>query len=74
MVMAYDVPIRCGEVLVRPGELIMADYDGIVVVPPEVEKTVLLKAREKVGKEDLTRQELSEGKTLREVYNKYGVL
>jgi 4-hydroxy-4-methyl-2-oxoglutarate aldolase len=74
MVMAYDVPIRCGEVLVRPGELIMADYDGIVVVPPEVEKTVLLKAREKVGKENLTRQELSEGKTLREVYNKYGVL
>src|SRR4051794_5415544 len=26
-VMAYDVPIRCGGVLVRPGELIFADFD-----------------------------------------------
>ena len=31
-VMAYDVPVTCGEVLVRPGELVFADFDGIVVV------------------------------------------
>jgi 4-hydroxy-4-methyl-2-oxoglutarate aldolase len=74
MVVAYDVPVRCGDVLVRPGELIVADYDGVVVVPPEVEKSVLLKAQEKMGKENLSRKELCAGKTLREVYNKYGVL
>jgi 4-hydroxy-4-methyl-2-oxoglutarate aldolase len=74
VVMAYDVPIRCGEVLVQPGNLVFADFDGIVVVPCEVEETVLLKAQEKVGKENLSRQELREGKTLREVYNKYRVL
>jgi len=73
-VMAYDVPIRCGDVLVRPGELVFADYDGIVVIPREVEKQVLERAREKAGKESLTRQALLEGKTLREVYNTYGVL
>ncbi len=74
VVMAYDVPIRCGDVLVRPGELIVADFDGVVVVPTQVEKTVLLKAQEKVGKENLSRRELIAGKTLREVYNTYGVL
>ena len=74
MVMAHDVPISCGDVLVHPGELIVADYDGIVVVPRELEKTVLVKAQEKVGKENVSRKELVEGKTLREVYNKYGVL
>ncbi len=74
VVMAYDVPIRCGDVLVRPGELIVADFDGVVVVPPEVEKAVLLKAQEKMGKENLSRKELLAGKTLREVYNQYGVL
>ncbi len=74
LVMAHDVPIRCGEVLVRPGELIVADYDGIVAVPREVEKAVLVKAQEKVGKENLSRKELLEGKTLREVYEKYKVL
>jgi len=74
IVVAYDVPIRCGEVLVKPGNLIFADFDGVVVVPNEVEEVVLLKAQEKVEKENLSRQELLEGKSLREVYSKYGVL
>jgi regulator of RNase E activity RraA len=73
-VMAYDVPIRCGDVLVRPGELIFADFDGIVVIPQDVERQVLELAYEKVGKESLTREALLEGKSLREVYDTYGVL
>jgi 4-hydroxy-4-methyl-2-oxoglutarate aldolase len=74
MVMAYDVPVRCGEVLVEPGNLIFADFDGIVVVPGEIEETVLLKAEQKILKESLSRKELREGKTLREVYSQHGVL
>jgi 4-hydroxy-4-methyl-2-oxoglutarate aldolase len=72
--MAYDVPIRCGEVLVQPGELIFADYDGIVVIPRSVEREVLARALEKAGKENLSRKELLEGKSLREVFDTYGVL
>jgi len=71
---AYDVPITCGAVSVRPGELIFADFDGIVVVPRDVEDRVLRLAREKAGKESLSRQALLAGKTLREVYDAYGVL
>lgn len=74
MLMAYDVPIRSGEVLVKPHNLIFADFDGIVVVPNEVEEAVLLRAQEKVDKENLSRKELLEGKSLCEVYRKYGVL
>jgi len=33
-------PIECGGVLVRPGDVIMADGDGVVVVPREVAKEV----------------------------------
>ncbi len=73
-VQAYDVPIKCGEVLVLPGELIYADYDGIVVIPRAVEKQVLTLAMEKVGLENLTRNELLAGKSLREVYNTYHIL
>ena len=73
-VMAYDVPVRCGEVLVNPGELVIADFDGVVVVPRQVEKDVLRLALEKVGKENASRQALLEGKSLREVYATYGVL
>ncbi|TFG67728.1 MAG: RraA family protein [Anaerolineales bacterium] len=73
-VMAYDVPILCGNVLVHPGELIFADYDGIVVVPKEIEQEVLTLAHEKANAETTTRDELLQGKSLREVYDKYGVL
>jgi regulator of RNase E activity RraA len=74
IVQAYDVPVRCGEVLVHPGDIIYADFDGIVVVPKAVEKDVFQKAKEKVNKENLSRQELLNGKSLREVYNKYKAL
>jgi 4-hydroxy-4-methyl-2-oxoglutarate aldolase len=73
-VMDYDVPVKCGDVLVRPGDLIFADYDGIVVIPQAVEKEALQIAYDKAHKETESRQELLNGKTLREVYNKYGVL
>ena len=73
-VMACDVPVRCGEVLVHPGELVFADFDGVVVVPKAVEAQVLRLAADKVGKENDTRRELLNGRTLREVYAKYGVL
>jgi regulator of RNase E activity RraA len=74
IVQSYDVPVRCGEVLVYPGDIIYADFDGIVVVPNAVEKDVFNKAKEKVGKENLSRKELLDGKSLREVYDKYKAL
>jgi 4-hydroxy-4-methyl-2-oxoglutarate aldolase len=74
IVVSYDVPIHCGEVLVTPGDIIYADYDGIVVVPKVVEQDVFKKANEKVNKENLSRRELLKGKSLREVYNKYKAL
>ncbi len=72
--MAYDVPVRCGDVLVHPGELVFADFDGVVVIPLSVEQEVLHLAQEKAGKESASRQDLLAGKTLSEVYKKYGVL
>ncbi len=38
---AADVDIQCGRVLVRPGDLIVADDDGIVVVPKSMAVEVL---------------------------------
>jgi len=74
IVKAYDVTVRCGDVLVHPGDIVYADFDGIVVVPKEAERDVFIKAQEKVHKENLSRRELLEGKSLRYVYDKYGAL
>jgi 4-hydroxy-4-methyl-2-oxoglutarate aldolase len=73
-VMAIDVPIRCGDVLVQSGELVFADFDGIVVIPREVEVRAVELAAEKVSKENLSRAELLKGARLRDVYARYGVL
>jgi len=74
IVTEYDVPVRCGEVTVYPGELIYADYDGIVVIPEAAEHEVFQKAKEKVNSENLSRKELLEGKSLQEVYDAYKAL
>ncbi len=74
LVMAYDVPVRCGEVLVRPGELIFTDFDGIVVIPKEVESEVLRRAAEKIGMENASRKALLAGRKLRDVFDEFGVL
>jgi regulator of RNase E activity RraA len=74
IVMDYDVPVRCGEVLVNPGDLVFADFDGVVVIPKEVDSVVFKKARKKVSNENSSRKELLEGKSLREVYQKYKAL
>jgi len=73
-VMAYDVPVRCGEVVVHTGELVFADFDGVVVVPRAVEKDVLSLALEKANKESASRHALLNGQSLRDVYAAYGVL
>ena len=74
IVKEYDVPVRCGDVLVRPGELIVADFDGIVAIPGEMESDVIKLAVKKVDQEDQTRAALQNGRSLRETYEVYGVL
>jgi regulator of RNase E activity RraA len=74
LVAEYNVPVECGEVSIVPGDLVFADYDGVVVVPAAlVDETVRI-ATDKVCRENSTREELLGGAYLRDVYNKYGVL
>ncbi len=71
---AIDVPVACGGVRVRSGDLVFGDVDGVVVIPAEVEDEVISRALDKVQGEDRTREELRRGLLLRDVYDKYGVL
>jgi 4-hydroxy-4-methyl-2-oxoglutarate aldolase len=73
-VVDYNVPVLCGGVLVNPGDLIFADYDGIVAVPVHLIAEVFEQAKEKVLKEKDSRKELFSGAYLSQVYAKYGVL
>ena len=74
MVAEIDVPIRCAGVAVAPGDLVVGDADGVIVVPQAVEEEALARAFAKVASEDRTRDELARGVKLAEVFAKYRVL
>ena len=54
--------ISCGGVSVSPGDLVFGDDDGVVVVPPDLLETVLLKAEAKAKAEEARIREIAEGK------------
>jgi regulator of RNase E activity RraA len=70
----YNMPIECAGARISPGDLIVADYDGVIAVPAEVLPNVIELASEKVAKENGSRAELKKGAYLKDVYAKYGVL
>lgn len=69
-----DRPVRLGGALIRAGDIVFGDVDGVVIVPQEIEEKVFSAAFKKVEGENRTRDELLEGKLLADVYAKYGVL
>ena len=73
-IVATDVPVICGGVRVSPGDLVMGDADGVIVIPQHVEAEVLRVALDKINGEHHSMRELKSGAYLRDVYAKYGVL
>jgi regulator of RNase E activity RraA len=73
-VTGHNVPIICGGVLVYPGDLILADHDGAVVIPHAAAEETLRLAEEKVSGENLVRKALAGGMTTTEAFKKYGIL
>jgi regulator of RNase E activity RraA len=65
---AANVPIACGGVLVMPGDIIVADDDGAVVVPIKLAPELLGKASSHAEWEAFTRMRLAEGGELRDYY------
>jgi regulator of RNase E activity RraA len=68
------VPVECGGVTVKPDDLVLADYDGVVVVPSAVAEEAISRAEEKVSGENLVREKLAEGMPVWEAFRTYGVI
>ena len=64
----FNLPIGCGNVLVMPGDIIVADDDGVVVVPPRLVPKVIEIASEREEHEVFVRMKLREGGALNRYY------
>jgi regulator of RNase E activity RraA len=69
-----NVPITCGGVPVNPGDIVLADEIGVVVVPHEEAGEVLERARTQAAQEEETRKRIQEGKTVEELLREFGRL
>ena len=65
---AVNKPIACGDRLVMPGDLIVADDDGVIVVPIALAPELVKKASEHAEWEEFSRMKLEQGGDLRKYY------
>ncbi|MFL5035422.1 MAG: 4-carboxy-4-hydroxy-2-oxoadipate aldolase/oxaloacetate decarboxylase [Microvirga sp.] len=63
-----NVPIVCAGQIVRPGDLIVADDDGVVVVTRAAAEAVLLQSEAREAKEAQTRARLQAGEVGLDIY------
>ena len=64
-----QTPIVCAGVYVRPGDVVVADDDGVVVVPREEAATVLKAAQEREANEASKRTRLNAGELGLDIYS-----
>jgi 4-hydroxy-4-methyl-2-oxoglutarate aldolase len=54
---AYDIPVEVGGVLVHPGDLVVADGDGLIVVPLDIAEDVAVYAHRELSGDKVSRRE-----------------
>ncbi len=67
-------PTACGGVTVTPGDLILADDDGVVVIPSGIAEEAIAAAEVKVSREREMNATLSAGRALPDAFDSIGVL
>nr|AUN37668.1 4-carboxy-4-hydroxy-2-oxoadipate aldolase [uncultured bacterium] len=65
---SVNVPVTCAGQLIRPGDAIIGDVDGVVVVPREDVPDVVLASQQRIAKEEKNRERLRAGEAGLDMY------
>jgi regulator of RNase E activity RraA len=70
-VVDFDCPVTIGGVPVRPGDFVVGDADGVVVVPADLAVEILLEAEQIVAEEDEVRRHVRNRESVADLYMRY---
>ena len=73
-VLDYRTTIEVGLVTVRPGDLVVADSDGVLIVPQDSETQTVTEAVAKVSVETDVREALRSGMSVRKAFERFGAM
>ena len=68
----YQIPIKIGNVTIKPGDVVLGDIDGVLVVPREIAYDVLMRAEEIRKNEEQIFCWVHEGQSAQEIKDKGG--
>ncbi len=63
-----NVPIGCGDVAVWPGDVVVGDKEGVIVIPANIADDVALEAVEMTAFEDFVTEEVMNGRSILGLY------
>lgn len=69
-----NVPVRIGDEVVRPGDILVAEENGVAVVPPRLAGDVLAETRRLLAKESVIRDKINGGAGLADLMTEFGYL
>jgi regulator of RNase E activity RraA len=63
-----NVPIGCGDVAVFPGDIVLGDAEGVVVIPAHLAEEIAAEAHEMTAYEDFVAEEVMKGRSILGLY------
>ncbi|WP_291100529.1 MULTISPECIES: RraA family protein [unclassified Flavobacterium] len=72
LITAYQVPLQIGSVILKPGDVVLGDVDGVLVVPRDIAFDVLVRAEEIKENEKKIFGWVAEGQSVRDITDKGG--
>jgi regulator of RNase E activity RraA len=73
-VLDFRLPVEIEGVVVKPGDLIFGDLDGVLVIPKEIEEEVIRRAYEKATGEKTVGSAIKAGMGAKESFGTYGIM
>jgi 4-hydroxy-4-methyl-2-oxoglutarate aldolase len=68
----YQIPVKIGDVVIRPGDVVLGDIDGVLIVPRDIAYKILIRAEEIKKNEKIIYEWVKEGQSIDEIVKKGG--